>query len=143
MRELRRISDAIGDIERFFGDMRRMGVCEEVSQEDLKGFYAASMSLLAIINRAIDLANEVILSCGWEEPFSYAEAFRILERQKVIDKDLAGRLLALVRLRNFLSHEYHRATEEDLRQACELIGSVREFIAAVEDWVKRTQHKRR
>jgi len=137
VRRIGRISAAIDDIERFFGDMRRMGVCEEISQADLKGFYAASMALLAIINRAIDLANEVILSYGWEEPFSYAEAFRTLEKQKVIDNGLTGKLLALVRLRNFLSHEYHRATEEDLRQACELVGSVQEFIAAVKDWVKK------
>ena len=137
MKELDRISSAIGDIERFFDDMSRMGTCEEVSEEDLKGFYAASMVLLAVINRAIDLANEVILLYGWEEPFSYAEAFRVLERQEVIDKDLCGRLVVLVRLRNFLSHEYHRATERDIRQACELIGSVREFVAAVEDWIKR------
>lgn len=137
MKELDRISSAIGDIERFFDDMSRMRICEEVSEEDLKGFYAASMVLLAVINRAIDLANEVILLYGWEEPFSYAEAFRVLERQEVIDKDLCRRLVVLVRLRNFLSHEYHRATERDIRQACELIGSVREFVAAVEDWIKR------
>ena len=137
MKELDRISSAIGDIERFFDDMSRIRICEEVSEEDLKGFYAASMVLLAVINRAIDLANEVILLYGWEEPFSYAEAFRVLERQEVIDKDLCGRLVVLVRLRNFLSHEYHRATERDIRQACELIGSVREFVAAVEDWVKK------
>jgi len=137
VKELDRISSAIGDIERFFDDMSRMRICEEVSEEDLKGFYAASMVLLAVINRAIDLANEVILLYGWEEPFSYAEAFRVLERQEVIDKDLCRRLVVLVRLRNFLSHEYHRATERDIRQACELIGSVREFVAAVEDWIKR------
>ena len=137
MKELDRISSAIGDIERFFDDMGRMGTCEEVSQEDLKGFYAASMVLLAVINRTIDLANEVILLYGWEEPFSYAEAFRVLERQEVIDKDLCGRLVVLVRLRNFLSHEYHRATVRDIRRACELIGAVREFVAAVEDWIKR------
>lgn len=85
MKELDRISSAIGDIERFFDDMSRIRICEEVSEEDLKGFYAASMVLLAVINRAIDLANEVILLYGWEEPFSYAEAFRVLERQEVID----------------------------------------------------------
>jgi len=36
MKELDRISSAIGDIERFFDDMSRMGTCEEVSEEDLK-----------------------------------------------------------------------------------------------------------
>jgi uncharacterized protein YutE (UPF0331/DUF86 family) len=139
MNELAPISAAIDDIERFFSDMRAMGTCDKSSWSDRRNFYAASMILFATINRAIDLANELIVLEKWEEPYSYAEAFRILRDKNVIEAELSERLIALTRLRNFLAHEYHRARERDLEDACELIEAVREFVTSVQRFISKRE----
>lgn len=66
----------------------------------------ASLNLQRGIQAAIDLANHVASSEGYGTPDSTAAVFTLLERNGVIDADLAGRLRRMVGFRNIAVHEY-------------------------------------
>jgi uncharacterized protein YutE (UPF0331/DUF86 family) len=66
----------------------------------------ASLNLQRAIQAAIDLATHVSSSEGYGTPDSTAAVFTLLERNGVIDAELAGRLRRMVGFRNIAVHEY-------------------------------------
>ena len=123
-----RIIAIIRDVERFFTDLKEENIAKE---EDLypKGkFYAVSMILFSLVNRAIDLGEEIISTKNYGFPSTYREVFGLLEKNKVIDKALYSDLSYLVYFRNLASHEYHTFTSTDVYKAYKKIGAIKKFI---------------
>ena len=107
-----RISTILSDIERYQRDILELDISDISDLYDKRTFYAISMILFALLNRTIDLGNEIILARGFHVPSTYREIFTILEKEKVIEPDLAKAIGSLVLYRNLLSHEYHVAGAE-------------------------------
>jgi uncharacterized protein YutE (UPF0331/DUF86 family) len=63
------------------------------------------------VETVLDLGSHVISSEGWEPPGSYADIFRVLEKEGVLPSDLADRLTAMARFRNLLVHAYAEVDE--------------------------------
>jgi uncharacterized protein YutE (UPF0331/DUF86 family) len=68
--------------------------------------------LLLSIEAVLDLAGHLISSEGWEPPRSYADTFRVLRDEGLIDAGLADRLMAMARFRNVLVHMYADVDED-------------------------------
>jgi len=56
-----RIGSILKDISRFFSDLEYLKIQEIGDLSDQRNFYAASMILLALLNRVFDLGSEVIM----------------------------------------------------------------------------------
>lgn len=67
--------------------------------------------LLLAVETVLDLGSHVISSEGWEPPGSYADIFRVLEKEGVLPSDLTDRLTAMARFRNLLVHAYAEVDE--------------------------------
>jgi len=129
MYDLERITRAIADIERYFKDMESLNIKDaDMSNEK---FYSLSMLLFAILNRAIDIGNEVIKANGLGMPISYKEIFMILGKNKLISRELEVNLVQLSGLRNVLSHEYYDVSKEKVFEAYKKIGAIKEFSKVV------------
>jgi len=67
---------------------------------------AICYNMMISIQCLIDLGNIIIEKKGYEVASTYAEVFEILNRHKIIKKDLAKELSFLARFRNVLAHVY-------------------------------------
>jgi uncharacterized protein YutE (UPF0331/DUF86 family) len=65
-----------------------------------------ALNLQRAVQAAIDLATHVVSTEGYGTPDSTSDAFTLLERQGVLDPDLAGRLRRMVGFRNIAIHDY-------------------------------------
>ncbi|MEA2074370.1 MAG: DUF86 domain-containing protein, partial [Euryarchaeota archaeon] len=126
------------DIERYFRDLELEGLnIKKVEDlEDRKDFYAISMVLFSILNRTIDLGDEIVMANNLGMPSTYKDIFRLLTKNKFIDKSVGEELSNLVFYRNLLSHEYYDLTEEDVFDVFERINIVKKFVERTKEIVK-------
>jgi uncharacterized protein YutE (UPF0331/DUF86 family) len=67
---------------------------------------ALAMSILVIVQEAMDIALHVASDEGWELADTYRDSFAVLAKRGVIDDELAGKLGGASHLRNRIAHGY-------------------------------------
>jgi len=139
MFDLERLTKIISDIYRYLDDLERIEIKDLHDLDDIRNFYAVSMLLFTLVNRAIDLGDEIVTSRNLGVPGTYREIFTLLERGKVIDKELASDLSNLVYRRNILAHEYYNLTEEDVFGIYRRTPVIRKFVERVKENIKDIQ----
>jgi uncharacterized protein YutE (UPF0331/DUF86 family) len=105
----------------------------ERSDEELQSDFAVMGGtrhyLLLAVETVLDLGSHVISSEGYEAPGSYADIFRVLADEEVIERGLADRLMAMARFRNVLVHLYADVDDERvLRILRESLTDVDRFV---------------
>jgi uncharacterized protein YutE (UPF0331/DUF86 family) len=133
MYDVERIGKIISDIEKYFRDLEGLNIKEVEDLGDKKNFYAISMVLFSILNRAIDLGDEIVMANNLGMPSTYKEIFRLLTKNKFIDRKVGEELSNLVFYRNLLSHEYYDLTEEDVLEVFKKISIVKKFVERIKD----------
>jgi Uncharacterized conserved protein len=81
--------------------------------------------MFSILNRTIDLGEEIVMANNLGMPSTYKEIFRLLVKNKLIDANLGEGLSNLVFYRNLLSHEYYELSEKDVFDVSEKINIVK------------------
>ena len=94
-------------------------------------FYSLSMILFTILNRTIDLGEEIIRAKKIGMPGSYQSIFQVLEREKLISADLSQTLQYLTKQRNVLAHEYFDITLKSIFLISQRMNTVKDFIKIV------------
>ncbi len=135
--DLEKIGKAIDDICRYLEDLKETVITKEEDLFDKNKFYAASMAAFSIVNRCIDLGNEIISTCNFGIPTSYRDIFEILYRKKVMNEEIKDKFLTLVYYRNLIAHEYHRITEKELFTMVCIIPIVENFLEQIKKFVKK------
>jgi len=79
---------------------------------DEEGTAAAKYYLLTAIEDALAVANHIIASEGYRGPADYADAFRVLTEEGVLNGELGVRLEAMARFRNLLVHGYAKVDDQ-------------------------------
>lgn len=105
----------------------------ERSDEELRSDFAVMGGvqhyLLLAAETVLDLGSHVISSEGYEAPANYADIFRVLADEGVVEEGLADRLMAMARFRNLLVHLYADVDEDRvLRILRESLGDLDEFV---------------
>lgn len=67
---------------------------------------ALALSVLVVVQEAIDIAFHICSDEGWGVPATYREAFELLAQHGVIDAPLAASLSGATHLRNRIAHGY-------------------------------------
>ena len=130
------VSKIISDIERYTKDLQELDIRAREDLEDRRTLYALSMLLFTIINRALDLADEVILTNRLGMPQSYKEIFEILRRRGFIDRKLADEMARIVFYRNMIAHQYDDLTDDDLWSLHERLGTILSFVDRMKEIVR-------
>jgi uncharacterized protein YutE (UPF0331/DUF86 family) len=141
MYDTERITRIIRDIDKYFADLGELNLDSVEDLGDMRNYHAASMLLFTLINRAIDLGNEIIVANNYGMALSYGEIFTILEKKGRIQKKNASELLFLVRSRNKLSHQYQDLSAEEIFKVCGCIGAVKEFCEGVKKILSEDRRK--
>ena len=130
------VSKIISDIERYTKDLQELDIRAREDLEDRRTLYALSMLLFTIINRALDLADEVILTNQLGMPQSYREIFDTLRRRGFIDRKLADEMARIVFYRNMIAHQYDDLTDDDLWSLHERLGTILSFVDRMKEIIR-------
>jgi uncharacterized protein YutE (UPF0331/DUF86 family) len=130
------VSKIVSDIERYTKDLQELDIRGLEELEDRRTLYALSMLLFTIINRSLDLADEVIITNRLGMPSSYREIFDILRRRGFIDRGLADEMARLVFYRNMIAHQYDDLTDEDLYSLYERLGTILSFVDRMKEIIQ-------
>ena len=81
---------------------------------------------------ALDIGDHIIAAASWEMPKSYADIFRILVQNGVINQELGQRMMGLAKLRNVLVHLYLSVDSDTLYDNLTLgIADLESFCQAI------------
>jgi len=136
------VTKIIADIERYTTDLNELGISGRDDLEDRRNLYALSMLLFSIINRAIDLADEVVITNRLGMPSSYSEVFSLLERKRFIDRELGDQMASLVFYRNMIAHQYDDLTDDDLYSLFERLGTITRFVERMKEIIREGPPRR-
>jgi uncharacterized protein YutE (UPF0331/DUF86 family) len=101
-------------------------------ENDLLVQDAIAMSILVVVQEAMDIALHIASDQGWELATTFREAFTNLAKHGVIDVELARSLAGTANLRNRIAHGY--ATVDVTRIWTDLpagIAAFERFAAAI------------
>nr|QNO48509.1 hypothetical protein IMNOINEI_00009 [Methanosarcinales archaeon ANME-2c ERB4] len=136
MFDLERLTKIISDIHRYLDDLERIEIKDPRDLDDIRNFYAVSMILFTLINRVIDLGDEIVTSRNLGVPDIPGDLQSSGAGLGVIDKELASDLSNLVYQRNILAHEYHNLTEEDVFRTYRRVPVIRKFVERAKEHIK-------
>jgi uncharacterized protein YutE (UPF0331/DUF86 family) len=100
LRKLAELEEYLGQI----GEYSDIGV-EEYSR-DWKTQRIVERTLQMMIEVCADIASHVVSDAGYRVPKSYADTFRVLYENKIIEKDLFDRMERMAKFRNIIVHQY-------------------------------------
>jgi uncharacterized protein YutE (UPF0331/DUF86 family) len=69
-------------------------------------------TLQMLIEICVDIASHIISDSGFRVPESYADTFKVLYENKIIEKRLFTRMEKMARFRNIIVHHYDKIDEE-------------------------------
>lgn len=99
---------------------------------------AMSMSILVVVQEAMDIALHIASDEGWELASTYRESFVVLARHGVIASDLVASLGASAQLRNRITHGYASLDVERLWHDLPTgMASFAEFSRAIAAFLQR------
>lgn len=131
-----RIAKILSDLDRYFKDLEALSIHTMQDLQDPRNFYSVSMLLFSLLNRSIDLGDELVTSLRLGMPEKYRDIFELLYKEKIIDRSLYNNFVELIRLRNLIAHEYQMFTEKDIFPGIQKVKEVRAFMDIVKKKVK-------
>ncbi len=128
----------VKDIERYLSDLSAMDISRKEDLKEKEAYYAVSMVVFAVMNRVIDIGNEIISGSGnMPLPGAYSDTFEILSKNKVLTPVLASELAKLMRYRNIIAHEYYRLSVDELFALKKNIYKAEKFVNEIKKYLKR------
>lgn len=120
---------------RYRGYLEELGRrTDEELREDFVAMGGLRHYLLLAIETLLDLGSHVISSEAYESPPSYADIFRVLADEGVVEDDRAEDLMAMARFRNVLVHQYADVDEERVLQIFRTkVGELDDFVETLRE----------
>ncbi len=96
------------------------------------------LNIQRLCQAAIDIAMHIIAEFEFGVPQSSREAFFILEKEEIIDKDMAEKLKAMVGFRNLAVHDYQELKLKIIQSIIEKnLNDIKEFSEIIKNEVKK------
>ena len=131
---MNRIKDKIGEIEEYLEELENIIPKDiEEYQKNIEKKAACERYFEKIVEAVIDLAQLVIKFKKFSYPEEDTQAFEILLKNKIIQKELCEKLKNAKGMRNILAHEYGQVDDELVFEAItqEIMIDSEEFIESV------------
>ena len=113
----------------------------ELSRDEFLAHYekidTAKYNFIVAIEAVIDICNRIISTHGLGLPQEYSDVIKLMGQHGVVEGDLVGRLVEMVKFRNMLVHIYWKIENERLYQYLkENLGDFEAFKAAIRNYLK-------
>lgn len=136
--DLERIGKLVADIEKYLLELESYKITKITNISDTKTYHASSMVVFAILNRTIDLGNELLAVEEVGAPDTYQDIMPLLLKAGIINKAHATKLNKLIKQRNFLAHFYEDISEKDLLKTINSMPEIRQFLKNIKKIVSKT-----
>ena len=142
MYDIERINSFVDDITRFFQDLEAVGLNEQNLKVPDK-LHASSMLIFGIINRSIDIAEEILVKNDLPMPSSYSECFPALSKAGLIDTKLCVAMERLAKERGLFAHHYYDMQPKKVLQLRKEVVIAKGFVEKVKELVKKEMRQRK
>jgi len=136
MYDLERISILIDDVNMYIGKIERLEILSMENISDLV-FDACSMNCFSLLNKILDLAEEIVRGKNLGIPFKYRDLFDMLVSVKIIDRRLGEKLGDMIILRNKFSHRYDKINKKELLEFVKDIKEIKIFLKNLEEEIRK------
>ncbi len=136
MYNIDRINAMIEDIKKFFTDLETIGLNENNIKNPEK-LHSTSMLIFGIMNRSIDLAQEIIVKNEIGMPQKYSESFSILGEKGIIDKKLALEIEKLIENRGLFAHHYYDVNKKEVIRLLKDTYIVKKFVETIKKLIEK------
>lgn len=106
---LRKISE-IENYQKQIGEFS--GITVEDYKKDWKVQRIVERTLQMLIETCVDIADHIISEAGMRLPTSYADTFKVLFENNVVDSGLFTSLEKMAKFRNIIVHQYEEVDAE-------------------------------
>lgn len=137
MYDIERIVKIIKDIESYKKELDEIKISSVKDLEDTRNFHAVSMVCFAILNRIIDLGQEILVKEKQSMPSRYADIFYNLSKAGVINRKETEEINDLIKYRNIISHTYFEIEKKDVFNLIKKINLIDNFVEKVKKRIKR------
>lgn len=108
---------------------------------DPRNFGSAERFLQLAIETTLSIGHHIISASGFDQPASYAEVFRVLGKEAVLDAGFAASLEPMARMRNRLVHHYedveparvHELLQTHLDDFDRFAQAIAEYLATLDN----------
>ncbi|MFZ5591395.1 MAG: type VII toxin-antitoxin system HepT family RNase toxin [Bacillota bacterium] len=106
------LAQKIADIEKAHALLTKIAALQkERFLEDEIMVSGAKYQLILAIEAAQNICNHLAARLAREAPASYADCFRILQKQGIVSRELTEKLVSMARFRNLLVHQYGKVDD--------------------------------
>ena len=134
-------------LNRLFTEMdesiRKLISLSKLSENEFLSHYekidTSKYNFVVAIEAIIDICNRIISKRKLGFPQDYSDVIKLMSQQGVLEKDLVGRLLEMVKFRNMLVHLYWKIENDRLyRYLKENLGDFEAFKEAIRKYLKES-----
>lgn len=107
MTSLAVIEKGMSSIEKYLKILERykkLSLDEIKNDIDKRG--ALERYLYLAVQATLDLAEAIIAYKNLRRPSTFAESFEILEENRILERDLAQKMVKMAKFRNLITHDY-------------------------------------
>lgn len=103
----------ISELETYIEQIREYSdVTAEVYRQDWKVQRVIERTLQMMIETCADIANHIVSDRGMRSPSSYADTFKVLLENNIINEELYGTMEKMAKFRNVVVHQYEQVDAE-------------------------------
>jgi uncharacterized protein YutE (UPF0331/DUF86 family) len=106
LRKLSELSEYLGQIREF------KNITVEIYSTEWKTQRIVERTLQMMIEICADIASHIISDCDYRVPKTYADAFRILHENGILDEVLSQHMERMAKFRNIVVHQYDKVDAE-------------------------------
>jgi uncharacterized protein YutE (UPF0331/DUF86 family) len=134
-------------LNRLFTEMdeslRKLISLSKLSEDEFLSHYekvdTSKYNFIVAIEAIIDICNRIISKRKLGFPEDYSDVIKLMGQQGVLEGDLVGRLLEMVKFRNMLVHIYWKIENDRLyKYLKENLGDFEAFKEAIRKYLKKS-----
>ena len=134
-------------LNRLFTEMdeslRKLRSLSQLSEDEFLSHYekidTSKYNFIVAIEAIIDICNRIISKRELGFPQDYSDVIKLMSQEGVLEGDLVGRLIEMVKFRNMLVHLYWKIENDKLYQYLrENLGDFEAFKEAIRKYLKKS-----
>jgi uncharacterized protein YutE (UPF0331/DUF86 family) len=134
-------------LNRLFTEMdeslRKLRSLSKLSEDEFLSHYekidTSKYNFIVAIEAIIDICNRIISKRELGFPQDYSDVIKLMSQEGVLEGDLVGRLVEMVKFRNMLVHLYWKIENDRLyKYLKENLGDFEAFKEAIRKYLKKS-----
>jgi uncharacterized protein YutE (UPF0331/DUF86 family) len=123
--------------------LRKLRSLSKLSEDEFLSHYekidTSKYNFIVAIEAIIDICNRIISKRKLGFPQDYSDVIKLMSQEGVLQGDLVGRLVEMVKFRNMLVHLYWKIENDRLYQYLrENLGDFEAFKEAIRKYLKKS-----